>query len=218
MFAKFHLEERVLSSPATGARSAEVDDVTLWQRFKSGNELAFSILYGKYVQRLYNYGMHAAHDHDLVMDCLQELFGRLWDKRAHLGEVIAVHFYLYKSFRRLLLGRIIQRRKYSFIGFAKDTPGFEIHPSVEDSWIIEEIGEDRAARLKKAIRSLTRRQREAIFLKFYNELSYAEVAAVMEMSVDSVYNLVSKAIDSLRKILKGTFLQLSALFSITLVG
>jgi DNA-directed RNA polymerase specialized sigma24 family protein len=41
-----------------------------------------------------------------------------------------------------------------------------------------------------------------IFLRFFNELSYQDVAAVMEMSVDSVYNLMNKAIDALRKMMK----------------
>jgi RNA polymerase sigma factor (sigma-70 family) len=49
---------------------------------------------------------------------------------------------------------------------------------------------------------LTKRQQEAIYLKFYSNLSYKEVAAIMSISVDSIYNLISKAIDSLQHEIK----------------
>ena len=53
--------------------------------------------------------------------------------------------------------------------------------------------------LQRCIKALTRRQREALFLRFFNDLSYHEVAAIMEIRVDSVYNIISKAIDILRR-------------------
>ena len=77
------------------------------------NELAFSIIYKKYTQRLYNYGMHCCHDHDLVMDCLQELFVSIWDKRKHLPTVHSVGSYLFKSFPAPVNEKIILEEKIS---------------------------------------------------------------------------------------------------------
>ncbi len=196
MFAKFDLDRGVAIS---SSKSAELDDSTLWQRFKAGNDLAFSILYKKYVQRLFNYGMHTCYDRELVMDCLQELFGRLWDKRSQVADVELVHSYLYKSFRRLLLNKIEQNRRRTLFFFKPEVRGFELLTSFEDSIILEETSTEQLESLRKAVGTLTKRQREVIFLKFYNELSYKEVAVVMEMGVDAVYNLMTKAIDSLRK-------------------
>jgi RNA polymerase sigma factor (sigma-70 family) len=213
MFAKIHLEEHAHVTGKSHSHSAEVEDRVLWQRFKNGNDLAFSILYKKYVQRLYNYGMHTCHDRELVLDCLQELFGRLWDKRNHVADVEAVNFYLFKSFRRVLLNKLVQNRKRSLLSFDSKSTGFEFHSSLEDAIILEEASVQQIAQLKKAVETLTKRQREAIFLKFFNELSYQDVAAVMEMNVDSVYNLMTKAIDSLRKTLKRAYLFLPFLLS-----
>jgi RNA polymerase sigma factor (sigma-70 family) len=195
MFAKFDLDRSVVSSPV---KSAELDDATLWQRFRTGNDLAFSILYKKYVQRLFNYGMHSCYDRELVLDCLQELFGRLWDKRERLAQVELVHSYLYKSFRRILLNKLDQNRKRVLMFFKPDVRGFEVLSSIEDSIILEETSVQQSGQLRKAISELSKRQREVIFLKFFNELSYKEVAVVMEMNIEAVYNLMSKAIDSLR--------------------
>lgn len=203
MFAKSHAN--LTGSPAGEhtVRPAELDDRTLWLRFKTGNDLAFSILYKKYVQRLYNYGMHSCQDRDLVKDCLQELFARLWDKRAQLADVEAVNFYLFKSYRRLLINKLVEKRKKSFLNSSEE--GFELMTSYEDSIILEEASTEQIEHLRRAVASLTKRQREVIFLKFYNDLSYQEVAAIMEMGADSVYNLMSKAIDALRTSIKASY-------------
>jgi RNA polymerase sigma factor (sigma-70 family) len=178
-----------------------VDDSILWLSFKKGNDLAFSILYNKYVKRLYNYGMHACRDKELVLDCLQELFTRLWDKREKLGEVTCVNFYLFKSFRRLLMQRLTVGKKFLISVNNKDRQ-FDFVPSTEDTLIEEEWEIERNKKLTNSLYSLTKRQREAIFLKFFNQLSYHEVAVIMDLHVDSVYNLISKSIDILRKKLK----------------
>jgi RNA polymerase sigma factor (sigma-70 family) len=173
-----------------------VDETVLWENFKKGNELAFSILYKRYVQKLFNYGMNTCKDKDLVLDCLQELFSKLWERRETVSSVGSVSFYLFKSFRRLLIAKIVAGRKFTVLG---GSGNFEFIPSVEQSLIDEELQTQRADRLKHVIKSLSKRQREVLFLKFFNELSYHEVASIMELRVDSVYNLISKAIDVLRR-------------------
>lgn len=193
-----------ISPPATRA----LDDEVLWGQFKAGNELAFSVLYKRYVNRLFNYGMHSCKDRELVKDCLQELFVRLWSKRETLGVAGSVNFYLFKSFRRLLISRLVASRKFTLPFQGTPDSVFEFIPSIEDSIIHDESKKQQLEELKASLNALTKRQREAIFLKFFNELSYHEVSSVMELHVDSVYNLISKALTVLKKKLKG-----NALFS-----
>ncbi len=181
-----------------------LDDELLWSNLKKGNELAFSVLYKRYVNRLFNYGMHSCKDKDLVKDCLQELFARLWSKRETLGVAGSVNYYLFKSFRRLLIGKMIANRKFKLPFQGKPSSIFEFIPPSEDFIIENEENSLRLELLKSSINALSKRQREAIFLKFFSELSYHEVSSIMELRVDSVYNLISKAIDVLRVKLKET--------------
>lgn len=178
-----------------------VDERVLWDSFKKGNELAFTTLYRKYVQRLYNYGMHTCRDKELVCDCLQELFARLWDRRETVSAVGSVNFYLFKSFRRLLMSKILARKRFASM-LAGQASVFDFMPSVEDGMIDDESKKLQSEYLQRCIKALTRRQREALFLRFFNDLSYHEVAAIMEVRVDSVYNIISKAIDILRRKMK----------------
>jgi len=182
--------------------SKSLDEAVLWDNFKNGNELAFSILYKRYVQRLYNYGMHNCRDKDLVLDCIQELFTHLWERRETVSSVGSVNFYLLKSYRRLVASKIATQKKF-FTPFPKNSPShFEFIPSVEQFLIDGELKSQQAEGLRNGMKALSKRQREALFLKFFNELSYHEVASIMEVRVDSVYNLISKAIDILRHKLK----------------
>ncbi|HET6542776.1 MAG TPA: sigma-70 family RNA polymerase sigma factor [Chryseolinea sp.] len=192
-----------LKNQNRNTKDQSLDDSTLWMSFKKGNDLAFSILYNKYVQRLYSYGMHSCRDKDLVLDCLQELFTLLWDRREKLSEVTCVNYYLFKSFRRLLMNRLTVGRKFLISLSDRDSYGFDFSPSQEETLIEEEWETERNKKVRNSLHSLTKRQREAIYLMFFNQLSYHEVAAIMDLHVDSVYNLISKSIDLLRKKLKG---------------
>jgi RNA polymerase sigma factor (sigma-70 family) len=196
-------------------RGQILDDAHLWQSVKKDNELAFSILYKKYTQRLYNYGMHSCHDHDLVMDCLQELFASIWEKRSSLSVVHSVSSYLFKSFRRLLVKKLTWRRRFLLSMEAQQERSFEFSLPVEQGIENDELQAAQAEKLKRSISGLSKRQREAIFLKFYNDLSYSDIASIMELQVDSVYNIISKAIDCLRQQLKNTiFLLCTSFFSL----
>jgi len=100
------------------------------------------------------------------------------------------------------MNRLTMGRKFLISLSDRDSYGFDFAPSQEDVFIEEECEVERSKKVRKSLQALTKRQREAIFLKFFNQLSYHEVAAIMNLHVDSVYNLISKAIDILRKKLK----------------
>jgi RNA polymerase sigma factor (sigma-70 family) len=68
----------------------------------------------------------------------------------------------------------------------------------EDQLIDDQTELEQKYVVDKALNSLTKREREAICLKFYSNLSYKEVAEVMSIRVDSIYNLISKGIDTLQ--------------------
>ncbi|HTF21270.1 MAG TPA: sigma-70 family RNA polymerase sigma factor [Chryseolinea sp.] len=181
----------------SGDKNAELDDEHLWENVTKDNALAFSVLYKKYVQKLYNFGIHLCHDHDLVLDCMQELFATLWTRRQQLDVIHSVNAYLIMSFRRLLIKRVTWRRRFMM----KLSPAaeFDVVPPIESTIVSVEQAELVLLKLGSAIKSLTRRQREAIFLKFYNDLTYAEIALVMDLHVDSIYNIISKALSNLRR-------------------
>ena len=113
-----------------------------------------------------------------------------------------------------MIGKLIAHRKFKLLFQGDKARVLEFIPPTEDSIIEDEAKSHQLEALKASLNALSKRQREAIFLKFFNELSYHEVSSIMELRVDSVYNLISKAIDVLRVKLKGTAIFLLLLGSI----
>src|SRR5690606_21117578 len=122
---------------------------------------------------------------------------------ASLGDVSSVNFYLFKSFRRVLIGRAVKERKTKLRNMFWYTSEDEIDTPYEEVLIGDERQQEITHRLREGISSLTKRQREAVFLHFFNNLTYEEVALVMDMRIDSAYNIISKSIEKLRKKLSG---------------
>jgi len=192
----------VVNSPnkillANSIDSSSSEDRALWESVKKGNELAFSSLFKKFINPLYNYGMHFYADPDLVKDCIQELFTSIWLKKESLSDVTQVKFYLFKSFRNLLFAKISSSKQLVHPDVWEDDCG-DVDDTRESAWIHEEETVENSKLLQLAIQGLTRRQREAVILRFYNNLESKQIAEVMGISVDAVHNLVSKAIQILR--------------------
>ncbi|RBL91348.1 RNA polymerase sigma factor [Chitinophaga flava] len=172
---------------------------SLWGRLLEGDRHAFAEIYETHIDHLYHYGMHFCRDQERVKDCIQDLFQDLWLSREHLTTRIQhIRYYLISSLRRRLL-RSLQKDRRSLHRDSWEAFEFEFTTPQENKLILEETAAEQKKLLQQALAQLTRRQREAIYLRFYQNLSYNEVAGIMSMQVDSVYNTISKAIGILKK-------------------
>ncbi len=181
----------------------------LWKRFIAGDELSFYTLYDRYANKLYKYGSHFSKDKELVKDCIHDLFLELHKYRQKLSETNNVQFYLYRSLRRILYKsqvKVIPLTVNENSYFSDDHPVF----SHEYYLIAEETKQEEFAALNSAMKILTNRQREGLSLKFEHCLSYAEIAEIMGISIESARSVIYLALKELRKCLeeKGHTIQL----------
>jgi len=172
------------------------EESEVWSKFKNGDEEAFQFLFKKHYAMLFNYGRKLFPKNDDLDDILQELFLKLWGKRATLSEVVSVKAYLIKSFRRLALDHLKKARKYTH---TNEHYEYGITLSVEDMVISEEIGNEQKNRLKSSIERLTKRQKEIIYLRFYEGLSYEEIESIIQINYQTIRNCVYEAIKVLKK-------------------
>lgn len=179
-------------------------DVMTWSSFKSGNKDAFNFIFSSNVKVLYAYGEKITRDKALVQDCIQDLFIDLWRRRESLGDTDSIKFYLFKSLRRSLLRKLAGEAKFIRKNITDGEQAFTIELSVEETLILEQFSEDRIKYLSNALERLSNRQREVIYLKFYQKLSSQEIADTLGIDITSCYNLISRAIESLREALKAS--------------
>lgn len=173
------------------------NDKALWINFRDGNRDALGELYQRHLLGMYRHGLFYCKDSDLVRDCMQELFSRLWIRRKRISDADCVRSYLYKSLKRIVLTQIVRKRKRSLPLDEAPEPR-DMNGSREQSIIDREFRKEQAARIKAGLESLTKSQREVIILRYFNGLTYAQISEIMDLRIESVYNLVSKAIEQLR--------------------
>ncbi len=176
-----------------------VSDSQLWDEFLKGSDTAFETIYLQYVNVLYNYGRQFTRNDDLVRDSVQELFCELIQNRERLGTTTSIKFYLLASIRNKLVRKVKHEDKFQSIqDFGGD---FQIDFAC-DSDILRDLNLNQSGEmLKEAFEKLPAKQREAILLYFYEDVSYEEIAKIMEMTkVKSARALIYRALDSLQQI------------------
>ncbi len=177
----------------------KVSDSQLWNEFLKGSDSALETIYRQYVNVLYNYGRQFSNDTDLVRDAVQELFCDLIQSRERLGTTTSIKFYLLASLRNKLVRKVKQEGKFSSLNdFGGD---FQIDFASDSDTLRELCLNQSGELLQEAFNKLPVKQREAILLYFYEDVSYEEIAEIMEMTkVKSARALIYRALDSLQQI------------------
>ncbi|MFN2440320.1 MAG: RNA polymerase sigma factor, partial [Chitinophagaceae bacterium] len=150
--------------------------------------------------RLFNYGHKFTSDTELIEDCIQEIFIQFWINKSKLAGVQGLHSYIYVSFRHRLLKALRRLNKHFNTFFEEDQYNFTVDVSIEQVLIGKEQLFEQHIDLNKALKKLTRRQKEAIFFLFYENLSYEEVSRILSISKKATYKLVARALGELRSI------------------
>lgn len=174
-------------------------DAIIWQHFLTGSRDAFGELYARFAPLLYNYGCKQCTDPRLVEDCIQDVFEYLLTHHAQLSPVANVKAYMLKAYRRALLRKISQARKNSPATLPPEEQSFEVIISPESQLIEQQSTLQRREKVKGALNALPPRMKEALFLRFYENLPFEDIAAIMDIDLKSVYKMIYKAFGKLRR-------------------
>ncbi len=175
-----------------------LSDQQLWLEFLNGSDSAFAQIYSRFFSLLFNYGIKIDSNRQLINDCIQDLFIDIWNSRSRLSEVEWLKTYLIKSLRRRIL-KESNKESFLYSGSINEDYDFQVVLSHDMQLIREEDIVLQNDRLKQALSELTYRQREAIFLKFYERLTYEQIADVMAITVKATYKIMARAIEVLKK-------------------
>lgn len=178
----------------------EKSDKALWGAFLKGDEAAFISIYEQYVEVLFNFGCQFTSDRDLVMDCLQDFFIYLREKRTGLGTTDAIKPYLFKAFKRRVVDYIKKQKKQNPKLEENSFKHFPVELSSEAIFIHQQMEKEQIQKLNMALNQLGSKEREAIYYFYYEGLGYDQVAEILGFShVSSARRLVYRGLAHLRK-------------------
>jgi RNA polymerase sigma factor (sigma-70 family) len=188
-------------------RNENQNDSLLWLQFKEGNKNAFAEIYHSHIALLISYGAKLCADKEILKDNIQDLFFELWDSRSSLSHPDCVKFYLFKALRyKLIRAEKVQQHNVPVSSVSPkmdlDYGNFEF--PVEAEIINREMLNSQISAIRKAIAMLTKRQQEAIQLRFYQGFSNVQIAELMQMNYQSVSNLLHNALSRIKTNLKSS--------------
>lgn len=175
-------------------------DRIIWELCLKGDRNAFEALYRKYYPILYNYGKLYTQDADIVKTACK-IFLKLISNYANLSQPISIHAYLLKAFRHTLYNKLRSEQARHDI----QTDYTDSVLSIKAEQIIDE--EDSSPRNRficHALKTLSSKQQEILYLYYIRELSHEEIAELLNINYQSSKNLLFRSISKLREMLLPT--------------
>ena len=196
MEAKNCEANRYKRNSSEGMADSDVNDITLYQRFLSGDDSGLQRLMERYGNSLTLYIDGYLHDIHEAEDLMIEAFAYFVAKRPRLRDD-GFRAYLYKSARHLAL-RCLQKKR------RKQLFSFDLEQEPESDVLLETLvqTDERNRILWRCMDELAPAYREALYLVYFEGMRHAEAAAVMRKTEKQIADLVYRGRASLRKTLE----------------
>jgi len=181
------------------ARAEDPDEQGLLDRASRADPEAIGALYDRYVGRIYNYIYHRVGQADLAEDLTAQVFARMLEAIRE-GRAWRTSFsgWIYRIAHNLVIDHYRRRSRATFVELE------EASPLVADGADPVRKVEARleGEHLRAALGKLTEEQAEVIALRFLDEFSIAEVAAMMNKTEGAIKALQYRAVLALRRVMQ----------------
>ena len=168
--------------------------ISLWNSFLAGEESAFSAFYDLLFEQLLNYGLHICKEREVVEDCIQEIFVRIYLREISPDDPSKIRAFLYKVLKNSVLNAMIRNSKTNSID--EENMVFSLSYTIEEHLFAES---DMQIRMEQLLSSLTEREKEIIYLRYVHEMKIEEIADIQGIHIQSIRNSLCRSIGKLRK-------------------
>lgn len=173
-----------------------MDDRNLVERLKAGDKSAFEVLVRLHFRSVYNVGFRYMGDHGGADEVVQETFVKAFNAIESFRGESSFKSWLLRIATNTALNAIRSRDRHS----ASDIADLDIK-SVHRGF--DRLEEQQTANiLRAAVAQLPPKQRQALELRIYEDLSFKEVAEIMECPFDTAKANFRHAVTNLKKVLE----------------
>lgn len=158
----------------------------------------FTELYDKQVDSLFAFGTKFTSDRELIKDCIQDVFVKLYTKKEELDSIGNIESYLYVSLRNRINDEFRRNSRNCDDDVDENMIKFICDNSEALSLEKREEENNRNTRLVRFIKSLSPRQRQIINLYYIEQRKYDDICRIMGINYQSVRNLMHRSIIRLR--------------------
>lgn len=177
------------------ADSPELTDWRLLRQVSTGDENAFAELYSRYNVSIFNYLIRLVHDRAAAEELLQEVFLGLWNGAAGFKRRSSVKSWVFRIAHYQAVSWLRRQKKIVLYDEENLVDQREsVESSASQSW--------REDQVRRAVQELTPIHRAVVELAFVHNLTYAEIAVVLDCPIGTVKSRMSYALRIIDGILK----------------
>jgi len=217
MRGNFSYDQKSSSGVGIHEPDSDLSHENIWMAFLSGSNVALADLYKLYSDKLFVYGRQFTHCDEQIYDTIQDVFFYLTESRDKLSIAKSVKYYLFSVFRRMLL-KTLEKERLLVSGNIQEIYGFQIIVDEAFFPVNGRLDNRQKKRIEAACDQLPTRQREMLVLRFFEGMSYEEIADIMGLANSkTVRTMLYRAYRKLSEILaphKDDLNALVALFGI----
>lgn len=176
-------------------------DLLILKALRDDDDKALSHLFESQYNRLFRSGVKWGADSELVKESIQAVFQDLWQYRHSLGDIQSFEAYLKAALKRRIFKELTKEQKIKITDESELNEHVLSVPSYEEILIAQQTQSDVKQRLMILLEQLTPRQKEIVMLKYFEELSYTDIAERTSLQVETIYKILHEAIKRLKAIL-----------------
>ena len=170
----------------------------IWESFIAhDNREALSSIYFDHYDLLFNFGLKHTTDKQIVEDSIQNTFSYFLNVRKKLGLVRNVPAYLFMSFRRQLF-LDLKKQKKSLFSEQITKSNFDYFSNPEQDLADQEDENQLRNVVKECINRLSAKQQEIIYLRYECDLSYEDISAMLDITIESCHKSIYRSIKAIR--------------------
>lgn len=187
-------------------RLNEMTNEQLALSYVNGNNQAFDLLLSRNQSKLFSYILFVVHDQDLANDIFQETFVKVITKLQERKYVDSGKFsaWIMRIAHNVIMDWYRDNRAQNIVEATEDNDLSNINSNncldynIEDRYINEQVLRD----VKKMMNLLPPTQRKIVFMRFYQEMSFKEIAETTGVSINTALGRMRYAILNLRRMAK----------------
>ena len=170
-------------------------DEHLMQEIKADNMFAFDLLYKKYCKKVYKFGNSILKSTEEAENLTQDVFLSLWENRHKVEKDLSIKSYIFTITYNSAISTLRKKvRESEFVEYLKSLQEIREEP-VYAGLEYKEL----TNKLEKIINELPRRQKEVYLMHRVEGLKYIEVAELLNISVNTIENHMSRALKTIRE-------------------
>ncbi|HAE40124.1 MAG TPA: RNA polymerase subunit sigma-24 [Candidatus Riflebacteria bacterium] len=178
-------------------------------QFQQGDEASFRTLVDRYKQRIYAFTYRFLNRSPEAEDIAQEVFVKVYFSRDTYRPTAKFSTWVYVISKNACLQALKKMGSNVSMNERRSDTDLEmvetIAGSVDDNPSERLLNDEKSGQIADAISRLPESQKMAILLKRYDQMSYEEMAEVMNCSVQSVKSLLFRGRSALKEYLKEYF-------------